>query len=77
MRACLVTQGVPVFATLWTSLPGSSVHGISQEGILKWKAIFFSRESSLPRIEPWSPALPADSLPSETPGKPYLVLFVC
>ena len=27
------------------SLPGSSVHGISQEGILEWIAISFSRES--------------------------------
>ena len=31
------------------SLPGSSVHGISQAGILKWVAISFSRGSSRPR----------------------------
>ena len=31
------------------SLPGSSVHGISQAGILKWVAISFSRGSSQPR----------------------------
>ena len=31
------------------SLPGSSVHGISQKRILEWAAIFFSRESSQPR----------------------------
>ena len=31
------------------SLPGSSVHGIFQEGILEWVAIPFSRGSSQPR----------------------------
>ena len=31
------------------SLPGSSVHGISQARILEWVAISFSRGSSLPR----------------------------
>ena len=31
------------------SLPGSSVHGISQARILEWSAIFFSRWSSQPR----------------------------
>ena len=31
------------------SLPGSSVHGILQERILAWVAIFFSRGSSQPR----------------------------
>ena len=39
---------VPLFATPW-SLPGSSVHGISQVRILKWVAISFSRGSSRPR----------------------------
>ena len=31
------------------SLPGSSVHGILQKGILEWVAIPFSRGSSQPR----------------------------
>ena len=31
------------------SLPGSSVHGISQASILEWVAISFSRGSSQPR----------------------------
>ena len=52
------------------SLPGSSVHGILQARILDWVAVSFSRGSSQPRIKPWSPALQADSLPSEPPGKP-------
>ena len=40
---------------------GSSVHGISQARTLEWIAIFFSRESSWPRDQTYSPAL--DSLP--------------
>ena len=36
-------------ATPWTSLPGSSVHGISQARILEWVAISFSRGSFPPR----------------------------
>ena len=53
------------------SLPGSSVHGILKARILEWVAIPFSRGSSQPRIEPGSPALQADALPSEPPGKPH------
>ena len=54
------------------SPPGSSVHGILQARILEWVATLFSRGTSQPDpgIEPWSPALQADSLPSEKPGKP-------
>ena len=36
------------------SLPGSSVHGISQANILEWIAIPFSRRASDPGIEPTS-----------------------
>ena len=49
--------------------PGSSVHGILQARILEWVAIPFFRGSSRPGIKPGSPALQADSLPSEPPGK--------
>ena len=48
------------------SPPGSSVHGILQARILEWAAIPFSRGL----LDPRSPALQADSLPSESPGKP-------
>ena len=51
------------------SLPGSSVLRILQARILEWVAIPFSRDLPDPRIEPGSPALQADSLPSEPPGK--------
>ena len=47
-----------------------TVHGILQVRILEWVSIPFSRGSSQPRIIPRSPALQANSLPSEPPGKP-------
>ena len=53
------------------SLPGSSVHGILQARILEWVAISFSRGSSS-GIEPRPPALEADALTSEPPGKPRM-----
>ena len=58
------------FMQLFVGPAGSSVHGISQAGILEWVAIsffffFFAisffRESSDPGIKPRSPALQADS----------------
>ena len=53
------------------SLPGSSVHGIFQAIVLEWGAISFSRgDLPDPGIEPRSPALESDALPSEPPGKP-------
>ena len=49
------------------SPPASSVHGILQAGILEWP---FLSPGDLPNpgIEPRSPTLQADSLPSEPPG---------
>jgi len=58
------------------SLPGSFAHGILQAGILERVAISFSKESSNLGIEPSSPALQADSLPSEPPGMPQYILTV-
>ena len=61
---------VQLFATPWTvSLPGFSVHGILQARILAWVTISFSRDLPDPGIEPGSPALEADALTSEPPGK--------
>ena len=50
------------------SLPGSSVYGISQAGILEWVAIPFPRGSSsdLPGIKPTSPWGPASLPPALT-----------
>ena len=55
------------------SLPGSSVHGILQARILDWVAISLSSDLPDPGIEPGSPALQADALPSEPPGKSHLL----
>ena len=56
--------------TMDCSLPGYFVHGLLMARILQWVAIPFSRESSWSRDWSWCPALQADSLPSEPPGKP-------
>ena len=51
------------------SLPGSSSTGKLQARILEWVA---TPDLPYPGIEPTSPALQVDSLPSEPPGKPQL-----
>ena len=45
------------------------VHGILQAGILEWVAFPSPGDLPKPRIEPGSPALQADTLPAEPPGK--------
>ena len=61
------------------SLPSSSFHGIFQARILELVAISFSRGSSRlrdqTRVSCASPALQADSLPAEPPGKPYIIAY--
>ena len=54
------------------SSPGSSVHEILQARILEW--LLFPSPGDLPNsgIKPGSPALSANSLPSEPPGKPQI-----
>ena len=51
------------------SPPGSSVHGILQARILEWVVIPSPGDLPDPEIELRSPALQADSLPSEPPGE--------
>ena len=53
------------------SPPGSSVHGIFHARILEWVTIYFSRGRPDRGIKPRSPALQADSLPTELWGKSY------
>ena len=61
----------PLCDPVGCSSPGSSIHGIHQARILEWVAIPFPRVSPQPRdSKPGSPALQADFLPSELPGKP-------
>ena len=67
---CLVTQSCPTM-TLWTvAQPGSSVHGDSP-GKNTGVGCHAHLEGALPNpgIKPRSPALQADSLPSEPLGK--------
>ena len=52
------------------SPPGSSVHGVLQAGILEWFFVPFFKDLPDLGIKPESPALQADSLLSELPGKP-------
>ena len=66
-----VAQSCPTLCDpVGCSVPGSSVHGILQARVLEWVAISFSGDLPDPGIEPWSPALQADALTSEPPGKP-------
>ena len=52
------------------SSPSFSIHGIFQARILEWVAILSPGDLPNPGVEPGSPTLQADSLPSEPPGKP-------
>ena len=47
-----------------------TVSGILQAIILEWVAFPFSRDLPNPGIEPGSPGLQEDSLPTELSGKP-------
>ena len=70
---CPLVSCVLLFATPQTVARGFSVHGILQARILEcWSASLFPSPRDLPYsgIKPGSPALQADSLPSESPGKP-------
>ena len=49
---------------------GYTVPGILQARILEWAAFPFPGDLPNPRIEPRSPSLQADSLPTEPQGKP-------
>ena len=64
----LVAQSCPALYNPLDSSPlTSSVHGILQAIILEWVAIPSPGDLPDPGIEPRSPALQADSLPSEPP----------
>ena len=64
----LVAQSDPTLCgSLDSRPPGSSVHGISQKRMLEWVPVPSPGDLPGPGIEPRSPALKADSLPSEPP----------
>ena len=73
MQSSEVAQLCPTLCdSMDCNLPGSSVREILQARVLEWVAISFSRGSSQPGMEPTSPELQADALPSEPPGKPLI-----
>ena len=73
---CLVVQScLTLCDPVDYSPPGSSVHGILQARMLEWIAMPLSRGSSQPRGWTQAPALWADSLLSEPPGKPILLTW--
>ena len=69
---CLVTQSCPtLFDPMDCSPPGSSVHGdFSRQEYWSGLPCLPPGDFPNPGIEPRSPALQVDSLPSEPPGKP-------
>ena len=66
MRA--VASVRPDFDAMCYSLPGSSVHGVLQARILQWGPFPSPGHLLYPGIKPGSPALQADSSPSEPLG---------
>ena len=80
---CLVTQSSPTLSQPHGlpggSLPGSSVHGISQAKILNWIAISSSKGSSPPRDQThvsWSPATAGEFFTTEPTGNPMPMFFL-
>ena len=72
---CAVLSGSVVsdllFVTPWTVARQAPLSmGILQARILEWVAIPSPGSQTNPGIKPRSPALQADALPSEPPGKP-------
>ena len=66
----LLSQSCPTLCDpMDYSPPGPSVHRIFQARILEWVAMPFFRYLPDPGIEPRSPTLQADCLPSEPPGQ--------
>ena len=67
---CLWLSHVRLFVTPWTAaLQAPLSMGILQARILEWVAMPSPGDLPNPGIKPRSPALQADSLPSESPGK--------
>ena len=63
---------VQLFVTPWTVARQASLSmGILQARVLEWVAISFSRDLPNLGVEPRSPALQVDSLPSESQRSPW------
>ena len=69
--SCLAAQS---FATPWTEFCQAPLSmEFSRQEYWSGLPLPSPRELSNPRTEPRSPALQADSLPSESPGKPWMI----
>ena len=70
-------QSCPILCDPMDRMTASSVHGIFQARMLEWvsqsllQGIFLTDQ----RVECISPALQADSLPSEPPGKSHRYMY--
>ena len=72
VKVLVAQSGATLCDPMDCSLLGSSVHGILLERILEWLPWPSPGDLPDPGIEPGSPALQADSLLSEPPGKPII-----
>ena len=70
MRSEIAQSCATLCSPMDCSLPGSSNHGIFQARVLEWLPFPSPGDLIDTGFEPMSPALQADALPSEPPGKP-------
>ena len=78
VHACSVAEPYPTLCDpMDCSLPGSSVHGVSQASVLEWVAISFSRGSSRPRDQTQVSRIAGSTVLSEPPGKHCLAVTAC
>ena len=73
----LVVKLCPTLETPWAGAHQAPLSmGFSRQKY--WSGLPFPSPGILPypKIEPWSPALPADSVPSEPLGKPILHMYM-
>ena len=76
IHACTCDQSYPTLASLWTIARQAPLSmGILQVRILKWLSCPPPGDLPKPGIEPRSPALQVNSLPSEPPGKPKAIIM--
>ena len=71
LHACLLSQIMELFGPMDCSLPGSSVHGISQAR--SGKPFPSPGDLSHPGIKPASPALAGGFFTTKPPGKPMIL----
>ena len=72
VKVLVVQSHLPLCDSVDCSLPSSSVHGILP-AILEWIVIPSPGDLPVLGIDPRSPVLQADSLPSEPPGSDHCV----